>query len=278
MGTTTIMVLSLTRWTKVTTTSSASASLAVATTPLKPPGVEARMGRYEVVAEEPREHPTRKRPQQRLARNDHGPRPREPGELVEELARDLQPYDSAGQHLDSDLERPDRHGPPRQQPEGRGSRQGTDYPTRRHLAQNPGEPGQDPPGDSHAEPLQVFGVPGAFRRGILPFLGFRFGLLVFVILFRSEPHQQYVHRRDSQEDPDQLYGGYSRPVGAEAQTHRAHLGQAARNGREYGRDGVNGGKGSGDDGGGDPDGDYNRRDQSSRHQSARRSEARPWTS
>src|SRR5215207_2629561 len=146
MGTTTIMVLSLTRWTKVTTTSSASASLAVATTPLKPPGVEARMGRYEVVAEEPREHPTRKRPQQRLARNDHGPRPREPGELVEELARDLQPYDSAGQHLDSDLERPDRHGPPRQQPEGRGSARAPIIPPAGTWLRIPASPAKTPQG------------------------------------------------------------------------------------------------------------------------------------
>ena len=135
----------------------------------------------------------------------------------------------------------------------------------------PASPAKTPQGTATPSLFRSSAYPelSVFRRGILPFLGFRFGLLVFVILFRSEPHQQYVHRRDSQEDPDQLYGGYSRPVGAEAQTHRAHLGQATRNGREYGRDGVNGGKGSGDEGGSDPGGGYDRLDQSSRHQSAR---------
>ncbi len=41
-GTTTTVVLNLTRWTKVTTTSSAFASLAAGMIPLKPPGDEAR--------------------------------------------------------------------------------------------------------------------------------------------------------------------------------------------------------------------------------------------
>jgi hypothetical protein len=106
-----------------------------------------------------------------------------------------------------------------------------------------------PPRKGNPEPFQVLSIPGALRGGVL-FL--RFLTFILVLILGPEPPQQDIYRRDSQKDPDQLHGGHGSPIGTEAQTHRTHLGQAARSGGEHGRDGVDGGKGSGDEGSGDP--------------------------